>query len=51
MLTPKKVKHRKWQKGRAGAKGRGKATRGYSLSFGSFGLKAIELQWITSRQM
>jgi len=51
MLTPKKVKHRKWQKGRAGAKGRGKASRGYSLSFGSFGLKAMESHWITARQI
>lgn len=51
MLFPKKVKHRKWQKGRAGIKGRGKASRGFSLSFGSFGLKAMESHWLTARQI
>jgi len=49
MLYPKKVKHRKWQKGR----GRGKRieTRATQLSFGSFGLKALEGKWITARQI
>lgn len=49
MLIPKKVKHRKWHKGR----GRGKrlATRKTALSFGSFGLKALEEAWMTSRQI
>ena len=47
MLTPRKVKHRKWQKGRL----RGKAARKTNLDFGSFGLKAIESSWISSRQI
>jgi len=49
MLIPKKVKHRKWHKGR----GRGKrlATQKTMLAFGSFGLKAMEEAWITSRQI
>jgi large subunit ribosomal protein L16 len=49
MLIPKKVKHRKWHKGR----GRGKrlATQKTTLAFGSFGLKAMEEAWITSRQI
>lgn len=47
MLAPKKVKHRKWQKGRI----RGMATSGEHLSFGSFGLKALEPRWITARQI
>jgi len=49
MLTPKKVKHRKWQKGRR--KNKGKATRGFSISFGSYALKAMEPTWLTSRQI
>ena len=49
MLTPKKVKHRKWQKGRR--RGKGKATRGNEISFGSFALKAMEECWLTSRQI
>ncbi len=49
MLIPKKVKHRKWHKGR----GRGKrvATRKVTLAFGSYGLKAMTEAWITSRQI
>ncbi|MCK4891078.1 MAG: 50S ribosomal protein L16 [Candidatus Pacebacteria bacterium] len=47
MLMPKKVKHRKQQKGRM----RGKAQRGFSISFGSFALKSLETAWITSRQI
>jgi len=49
MLIPKKLKHRKWHKGR----GRGKrvATRKTRVSFGSFGLKAITGSWVTSRQI
>lgn len=47
MLLPKRVKYRKMQKGRV----RGKATRGADVSFGSFGLKALEGGWITSRQI
>ena len=47
MLSPKKVKHRKVQKGRM----RGKAYRGGSLHFGDYGLVATECGWITARQI
>ncbi len=47
MLMPKKVKYRKQQKGR----NRGVATRGSELSFGDFGLKALESGFITNRQI
>jgi len=47
MLAPKRVKHRKQQKGRM----RGTAFRGSSVSFGDFGLKALECGRITSRQI
>lgn len=47
MLMPKKVKWRKQQKGRR----RGKAYRGSELSFGTYGLKALEPAWVTSRQI
>lgn len=48
MLQPKKVKHRKWQKGHS----RAKITKGGAeLSFGSFGLKAEEADWLTARQI
>jgi len=47
MLMPKKVKYRKQQRGRMS----GKAWRGSSLSFGDFGLKAMECGWITDRQI
>lgn len=49
MLVPKKVKHRKWQKGRS--KGRKVETRGTSLAYGNFGLKAETGAWINSRQI
>ncbi|MBI2035079.1 MAG: 50S ribosomal protein L16 [Candidatus Liptonbacteria bacterium] len=49
MLIPKKVKHRKWQKGRS--KNRQVELRGASLSFGSHGLKALESGWVNSRQI
>lgn len=48
MLFPKRVKHRKWQKGRSRAS---VAARGTELSFGAFGLKTEEEAWITSRQL
>ncbi len=48
MLQPRKVKHRKWHKGHSRTE---IATRGTELSFGSFGLKAEESEWITSRQI
>ncbi|HTY11976.1 MAG TPA: 50S ribosomal protein L16 [Bacteroidota bacterium] len=47
MLMPKRVKYRKAQRGRM----RGKATRGATIAFGDFGLKAIEPGWITQRQI
>jgi large subunit ribosomal protein L16 len=47
MLMPKRTKYRKQQKGR----NRGKAYRGSSLAFGTYGLKAIELGRINSRQI
>jgi large subunit ribosomal protein L16 len=49
MLVPRKVKHRKWQKGRRRAKG--KETRGTELSFGAYGLKAMAACWLTARQI
>jgi large subunit ribosomal protein L16 len=49
MLMPKKVKHRKWFKGRK--RGKGVATRGTSLSFGSYGIKSLGHGWLTSRQI
>ena len=47
MLAPKRVKFRKQMKGRM----RGTALRGSQLSFGDFGLKAIECGRISSRQI
>lgn len=47
MLTPKRVKWRKAQRGRR----RGKATRGNTLTFGEYGLQALEACWMTNRQI
>ena len=47
MLMPKKVKFRKSHRGRMS----GKATRGAELSFGEFGLQALEPCWLTARQL
>src|ERR1700740_2614824 len=47
MMMPKKVKYRKQQRGRRA----GKAWRGSELSFGEYGLKALEPAWITDRQI
>ena len=47
MLMPKKVKDRKQQRGRM----RGKAWRGSDVSFGDYGLKALEPCWLTDRQI
>lgn len=47
MLSPKKVKYRKQQKGRM----RGHAHRGANLSFGEFGLQAIERGFMTAQQI
>ncbi len=49
MLIPKKVKHRKWHKGRS--KKRLVETRGTTVSYGSHGLQALEAAWVTSRQI
>ena len=49
MLLPKKVKHRKWQKGRS--RKRTVETRGLELSYGQFGLKSTETAWVNSRQI
>ncbi|GDX66720.1 50S ribosomal protein L16 [Chlorobiota bacterium] len=47
MLLPKRVKHRKTQRGRM----KGKAYRGSQVAFGTFGMKALEPAWITNRQI
>ena len=47
MLQPKRTKYRKQQKG----KNRGNAGRGHTVTFGSFGMKAMEHAFITSRQI
>ena len=47
MLMPKKVKYRKQQRGRM----KGKAWTGSSVTFGDFGLKAMECGWVTNREI
>lgn len=47
MLMPKKVKYRKHHRGRR----KGKTRRGADLSFGEFGLQALEPCWLTARQL
>ena len=47
MLSPKRIKYRKRQKGRV----KGLAGRGHRIEFGDFGLKSLEPSWITSRQI
>jgi len=47
MLAPKRIKYRKQQRGRMN----GLAYRGSEVSFGEFGLKAMEPGWITARQI
>ncbi len=47
MLQPKRTKFRRKQKGRV----KGIAGRGHTIAFGSFGIKALEPGWITSRQI
>lgn len=47
MLSPKKVKYRKKQKGRI----RGKAYRGRSLAFGDYGLQAVECGFMSAQQI
>ena len=46
MLLPKRVKYRRVQRGRL----TGKATRGNTISYGEYGLQAVEPAWITSNQ-
>ena len=47
MLMPKRVKYRKVQRGRM----KGKATRGNVVSYGEYGLQALEPAWVTSNQI
>ena len=47
MLMPKRVKYRRVQRGRM----KGKATRGNKVSYGEYGLAAVEPGWITSNQI
>ena len=47
MLMPRKIKHRKWRKGRS----KGIESRATELAFGSFGLKALQARWISARQI
>lgn len=47
MLSPKRIKYRKRQKGKM----RGLSLRGSEISFGDFGLQATECGWLTSRQI
>ena len=47
MLMPKRVKYRKQHRGRM----KGKESRGVDISFGDYGLQALEPHWITARQI
>ena len=47
MLLPKRVKHRKVQRGRM----KGKATRGNTITYGEYAMQALEPSWITSNQI
>jgi large subunit ribosomal protein L16 len=47
MLSPKRVRHRKVQKGRM----KGKAMRGNYLAFGDYGIMALDSAWITAQQI
>ena len=47
MLMPKRTKYRRVHRGRL----KGKATRGNTLTYGDFGLVALEAAWITSNQI
>ena len=53
MLIPKKVKHRQWQTGRVNAKKEisGRATRGTTVSFGAYGMKATSAARVKSIQL
>jgi large subunit ribosomal protein L16 len=47
MLMPKKVKYRKQQRGKM----KGTAQRGATIAFGEFGLKTLDLAWVTNREI
>ena len=47
LLSPKRTKYKKYHRGRM----RGKATRGNTIKFGTYGLQALAPAWITSRQI
>lgn len=47
MLSPKRTKYRKQQRGRM----KGNVTRGNRITFGDYGLMALENKWITNRQI
>ena len=47
MLAPKRAKYRKSFRGKRG----GKAVRGSEISFGAYGLKALTVGWVGSRQI
>jgi len=47
MLMPKRVKYRKQMRGRM----KGRATRGTEVTFGEYGLQALEPAWVTARQI
>jgi len=47
MISPKRVKYRKQQRGRM----KGKATRGNKITYGDYGLQALEPSWITANQI
>lgn len=47
MLQPKRIKYRKHHRGRM----TGKATRGATVTFGEYGLKALEPCWLTNKQL
>ncbi|KKS08318.1 MAG: 50S ribosomal protein L16 [Candidatus Brennerbacteria bacterium RIFOXYC1_FULL_41_11] len=49
MLAPKKMKHKKWNRGRS--RSRLVETRGKDLAFGEFGLQALEAVWMTANQI
>ena len=48
MLAPRKVKHRKWQRG---DQIRGKATRKNKVNFGEYGLKGMTAGWLSASQI
>ncbi|KKU11941.1 MAG: 50S ribosomal protein L16 [Parcubacteria group bacterium GW2011_GWB1_45_7] len=49
MLMPKKVKHRKWHKGRS--RKRLVETRGTTVAYGTYGIQALESAWLDSKQI